>query len=213
MKKKFILSLFLTPTIVFGQITIQNISLTKDTNLLYSYSPNMIEVKGAGANDAIELKAMNSNVVGTSKANVFKVTPVYGSTTFDDLRVFVNNKKVLMKTFDIAGCNTFYAALGTLKDTAVSLTAILANQKIEVLPSGCLYKPDIPIASFLMAAVSSKGDTLDNNIPGKLNLLSEHQTAAIKKLKSGDKLLFSEIIYYGNAGKARKLTPFYLTVK
>ncbi len=194
----------------YAQVTIQNISITKpDTNILYHKVENRIKV--SGTKEKINLISKNGSRITNYDSNLFAIIP--NTWKPDTLMVFAGKKILLEKEYIVHNLPEITIQLGNIRDTAATVSEIIANKGLRVLFKESLYNSPAQVRSFSTTIVGADSDTLSFNLGTNGNLFSMEQETIIKKLKPNSKIHFDDILAVGTDSRTRRLHPFTITIK
>ena len=248
MQRCFLIYLFLSSLLSYGQIEIKNFSLIyPDMNLLYVGIENHIEITGIKDTTNLTLTSVTGEVLKfkSHKSNEFLLKQQY--TKADTLRLYQAGKLILTKIYEVKSIGYPIAQLGKITDSIATVKEILAEPILCVVIPDCYYDHRFQIISFESLIIQNY-DTI--NIvsvvePGSIdtvwvtepeppyetkpvietnhetrydtitigNKLLPHHINEIKKLKSGDTLVFHEIRAICPDCVTRKLNPIKITIK
>ena len=192
----------------FCQVSIRNMSLTIDTNIIYHKVDNYLELSGNSQN--LMLLSQKGNKVTSYGANKFKVYPT--SLGADTLLVYSGKKLLLRKRFRVDTVHTFKVQLGNISKDTATTTEIVVNGGLRIVSVGSFYKNNIRIVSFITSFLGINGEALANDIPTEGNLLTAEQKKVIETLKRNDRISFT-IIVIGPDGRRRELAPYIMVIK
>jgi len=193
-----------------AQTNIQNISLTNPKlNILYIGVDNIIEVVGLETDTTIILISATGQIYKWSDKFILRHT----FAKVDTLRAFSSDKILTSKVYDIKVIGNPIARLGHVTDTTTTVQEILIDTKINVVIPDCYYDHRFSVLSFSVSVTNNIGDQilkqkniLNNQLPDKFN-------KKISKLKSGDRIILSEITATCPDCALRRLNDVTLTIK
>lgn len=202
MKLSLTISLLFLWAFGFSQIKLRNLSLTlPDTNLLYQNISNRIEVKGVENLDKIKVTSTKSEVMEYEGDFIFNPKHL----GIDTIQLFKGKTKIFENYFEVKEIDSPKVQIAGTFDTLISKERIIAAPFISVVMPNCFYKFFVYITAFEMTT-SIKGRA-SMHFEMKQNKLSPEAIIEIKKMKSGDKIIFDGIRAIPNGGCPRKLNP------
>ncbi len=173
----------------FAHISIQILSnKVPDSNVLYRGVENIIKISGTDQNS--EIVSRQSRIKSRDRFNEFRLIPMKSGS--DTLEIFRNKKRIFSQIFRVDSLPPMRASLGNLRDIVVSKALILANGIVKLYLPGLLLKFDVYISSFSTIFQLKSGESSPTLISSR-NRFSEEQIKTIQGLKSGDRIVFSEI--------------------
>lgn len=212
MKRLFCIVIFIIPLACFGQINIQNISLKHpDSSILYIGEQNYIKISGLDQKDKIEISSSTGSInVSDDGLISIKVTKANIS---DTLVLYQNKKAIFKKVFVVRTLPKAIAQLGYVNKEITTVNQILLNTKLYVVLPKCDFKHSLSIMGFELSLFKPNNtlkELFEYISEGELNL---KQIEAIKKLKSGDILLFDNIKATCPDCAVLSLDPIKITIK
>ncbi len=205
----FIILLLVNLT-TFGQTSIQNISLTNpDLNIFYVGVDNIVEVKGLGRDTTIKIVSATGQVSKWSDKFIVR----HSFATNDTLSIYVSDKLVAKKFYEIKKIGDPIVRLGNITDTTATIQEILSDKKINAVIPDCYYDHRFRVLRFSIIITNNNGvqvfqqeDIQNNELPKKVSKL-------ISKLHSGDKIKLTEITATCRDCALRRLDDITLTIK
>jgi len=193
-----------------AQTSIQNISLTNpDLNILYVGVDNIVEVKGLDTDTTIKIVSATGQV--TKWLNKFVVRQ--SLATSDTLSVYLSDKLIETRIYDIKKIGNPVAQLGNITDTTATIQEILSETKINAVIPDCYYDHRFRVIRFSILITDSNHVQLFRQEDISNNQLSEKTINSISKLKSSDRITLTEITATCRDCALRRLNNIALTIK
>ncbi|MFI5218334.1 MAG: GldM family protein [Bacteroidia bacterium] len=211
MKRIITAFLFLIPWTLYAQPEIKNISLTTpDSAILYTGVENKMEVSGVSDKAYLRLKSGKGEVKrNTSSPSVFNVR--VSNTGSDAIEVYESSKLVLTKPFEVRALADPVPMLAHFADS-VAVDSIVKYPTLNILLPGCYYKHEYSILYFFPKVLYGKGK-VEIFYKTHGNRLNDEQTKFIKRLKRGDKIVFTEIMVTCPGCQNRRLRDLTVVMK
>lgn len=211
MFRLIIITLTLINMTAIAQTNIQNVSLTNpDSNILYIGVDNIIKVVGLDTDTTIKLVSTTGKISKWSGKFILRHT----FAKSDTLWVYSSNNKILSsKVYDIKVIGNPVARLGHITDTITTVQEILTDTKINVVIPDCYYDHHFRVISFSVSVTNNIGDQILKQENILNNQLPDKFSKKINKLKSGDRIILSEITATCPDCALRRLNDITLTIK
>ncbi len=214
MIKWIITFISLIPFVVFAQVEIKNIKLTDPSiKILYIGIDNVIEVTGLTNFDKLELQSSNGQVTQNEwnkTPNTFLVTT--DNSNFDTLRLYQNKVFILSRIYEIKSIGKPIPQLGNITDSVATIKQILEKPQLNIVIPDCFFNPHLYATKFNLTLLKRDGDTISfHRTEGRH--ITKSQIRAIRKLKMGDKMSFTEIIFSCPSCSNLILKPYIIYIE
>jgi len=210
---KIVYYFFLIPFCLFSQIDIKNHALTvPEKNFLYVGIDNVVEITGIKIDSTFAMTSNYSRVL--PRENNDFIIRISKPGLNDTLKLLKNNDLVFSKVYYSKMVPEITAQLGNIKDTIASIIEILSYPTLEiVIPEGSYIRNMVHVTNFKIQIISNNPQINSEAISCVGNIVPKKQRKIIKRLKAGDKIVFSAIYAQGGGYAARKLKPISITIK
>jgi len=207
--------LLFIPFVASAQVVINNVRLTvPQMNILYIGVENIIEVSGLNDFSELELKSSTAQISINNRSktmNQFLVDAGYVGS--DTLQLYQFGKLILTRIYENRSIPMPVPQLGDLSDSTAFVIQILRNPTLNIVFPDCYFAPGFRVTKFNLTLIHSAGDTIKKySITEGFQLLSG-QIKAIRKLKTGDKILFTGIITTCPNCMNQILKPYEIVIK
>jgi len=183
-----------------------------EKNILYVGIDNYIEITGIDIDSTYNLTTIFSKSHKGSNKNF--IVRAQRSEITDTLKLFKNEKLIFSKVYNIKRMPDQYAQLGNIKDTVATLKEILSYPTLEIVnPVGGFFRIMVHVISFEIQFISNNPQINSEKIYCEGNTIPKKQRKVIKKLNTGDKIIFPGIWAAGGSFETRKLQPISITIK
>lgn len=211
MRAGFLNIFLILPSLVFAQAHFENLSSTNlNSKEIYLGADNYLKIVGFGnlpKKQSLAVSHGQSTLLDNSQY-IIRVT----DEKPDTLKFYANGKLSLSEIFTVKRIPEAIARLGKTLDTILTQGQVLANPFISVLVPECNYDYRALVVSFTASFITSGNETVAE-LSQTNNLLSEDQVKEIRKLKSRDKIFFSNIRYHTADGRTALLKPFTIIIR
>lgn len=203
------------PLTTFAQVDIMNTALTDpQRTVLYTGVENTIEVSGLHKDTTLTLTSATGEVIKSkwnNNPNKFFVKTGYKDT--DTLRLYQADRLVLTRVYEVKKIGSPKPQLGDIADTTATIQHILANPTLNVVIPDCYYDHRFRVFYFKVTFMNATGNILKTFDRTDGNQLTKAQAGIISSLKTGDKIVFSEITATCPDCANRRLNPLSITIK
>jgi hypothetical protein len=188
----------------FGQIKIENLSLTKpDSNILYIGVDNKIQLLGPVDSKMVVIVFSGKTIISNNGIFEIKVSAPGKSR----LEVFKNNKRIASREYIISRIPEPQCGLGYFHDTILQISQVLAIKKVNAFLPNCILNLQMPVISFDLEVIYNNGNRKSlGTVYG--NSLPSYE---IFNLQVGDKLNFNNIRVGGPDDNF--VSDFYIVIK
>jgi hypothetical protein len=206
--------MFLLPCFLQGQITVYNSSLRDTTkNELYCGLENDIVINGINEKDYTA--KISSGRLNKISGFVYRVIPICideKNQQNDTVFIYKKGKLVFSRVFigKVYCWDNPYFQLGSRKDSLLSVQEIVASPTLKIKYLKCNYKNQNPLHDVvngfnIQIQSQQTKEVLYSREIQWWDFLSSEDIKEIKKLQSGDKIIFSEIKTIGAGSCGRYL--------
>lgn len=210
MMRAFHIVILVAPTSIFAQADIINRSLIDSSlNIVYVEIHNEIELVGVKSSDKPGFSSTNGTLMHIEQ-NRYLLRPSREGECV--LTIQSKGRKIISKTFrsdSIKG--ELKIRLAGIRDTAATISQILANPFLISEIRGSYYKSPVYITSFTATFIGANFDSVRTEAIG--HLLTQEQFGVVKQLRRGDKILFNDIYFFWPDSRKRKYSPFVIVIK
>jgi hypothetical protein len=215
MKKSIFSTLLVVLAVsVHAQPVLKNLSLADpDKDILYIGVENQLAIEGVADKNDLEVVVKERTFEKfRDRFSVTVHTP--GSVDVQVYRKAKGGRQLLFsKTYKAELLGYLEARLLGAKDSVLSTGYIITNPQVEVFIPNSQFKVVFHVASFALEITNGNGEMVLAQTHASGNRLSEVMLTQVKDLKSGDKLLFSDIRGNTPDGRTIQLRPFTVYVK
>ena len=205
------ISLFLIQLSTIAQINIYNHSLTDTTvPVVYKHVDNYLKISGV---KGIGLKIVStSSEIKLSHNELYNYKLINKLGQLDTVTILIDNKKVFSKIFKIDTITSPKAQLGNIIEGTVPKAAIIPQRQLKITLGKNYYKHHLYIGSYEATIYNSNGEIIESSIVSGYFIPAKIADAFLK-LKSGDVVLFSNIIGMCSSGSSYLLENLRIVVK
>lgn len=192
-----------------GQVNIKAIKLTNiDANVLYIGVDNVLKVEGF---DNLPVKLVSQKgAVKQINGNEFIVH--VSSLGADTLTVFKNGKEIFYKPFEISRIVDPVVRIGKSISDVATVAEILSDPGLNVFLPNCYYINPFKVSGFSGSFITRNGRSIQT-FNSATNKFLKEQLNIIKTLKSGDKILFDQILVIGLDSNRRMLPNLSVSIQ
>jgi GldM C-terminal domain len=197
------------PLLSFAQTGITNPGLVyPDSPYVYIGVPNTLKITGSNKNGKLTLD--NGNV--SRGANKNEYTATFSSPGIANVIVWQNGKAVCRKKYIIKHINDPIPLVAGKADSMLSVKEILASPCLSISIPGCYISYRMTVFSFEASFIYKPGDTLRAGLVQNQCMNNEH-VALLKKLRPGNKILFTNTRVYGPDSRPRTFHDLLITIR
>jgi gliding motility-associated GldM-like protein len=131
----------------------------------------------------------------------------------DTLRLYRGKKLIGKTVLQIHHIPDPIARLPHNPDTVATVFQVLANPYIEIYFPDCNVINRQQVTSYFTTFLNSRLDTIASPMPSEGRFMTKDQKDVIKKLKPGDKIVFSDIRFTGSDDRMRMLLNLIVLIK
>ena len=214
MRLSIILLFLLSAMCINAQLSISNLSLTDTSqNIFYIGAVNIIKISGKQY-DPVKHHTVIMGGGGTllKKGKGVYIVRVRDET--DDCKIWIteNNKPVSKHNFRVRKIGNVVHNYGGSIDSTATIDELLSTPFLYIGIPGSYYKHNFTITSFSAVFMTKDSDSITNTTATG-NLLTTEQKELIKKLSSGDLIVFERIYCVGPDNRRRLRTPIVINIK
>jgi gliding motility-associated protein GldM len=178
-------------------------------NVVYRGIENPISVSSAGIpQDKLDVRMTNGTI--EHKGNEFIVVP--GDGRICELSVFVNEKNMGTRQLRVKDLPTPTPQLDVISGKTATKSELLASQGIlAVMPRDFDFDLRFRVVSFSIFAVDTNGYVMEEE--SKSETFTPRQKQMFNRLRSGQRVTFTDIKAVGPGGKTIELSDLSIKLK
>ena len=207
MKNILLFILLLNANLSYGQITIQNLNLTKpDTNILYIGLENNLTISN--------IKETHFRIESTSSdidTNFGRISIYPRFRNYDTLRIFDKKKLILQQVFKLVKLPDPEILVSGRKDSIILKEILLGTPRLNTYLPNCLYIYPYTITSFELNIQKQKNSQI--TLSATCNEYNIDMKEEIEHLHSGDILIFKNIMAKCPNCRIRRLGDKIIRIK